>query len=237
MRRINSVDDWQTIAEPRHWKPGRSAYELARKWQPSTIPPASVAKLLEGCDPVVEHLKFEVCVVEKPVVLDTLRGPSMTDLMAHARNAQGERVVIAVEGKTDETFGLRVFSWVRGDRELPKPVGEPRPSRLRRLEFLAAQLGRPIDMNSPLRYQLLHRTVSAVIEAAQCGATAAVVVVHSFAAVDSDQANWKDFEEFLGAFRLQAGKDRLVGPAGLGSPISLPVYFGWASDSSSSAIA
>jgi hypothetical protein len=231
MRRLHNVRDWEAIAERRHWRPGRSAYELAHKWLPATIPPSQVAQLLRSGPPVLESLRFELCVVEKPVVLDTLKGPSMTDLMAYARNQGGDRVVLAVEGKTDETFGLRVFSWIRGDKELQQPDGQPRPSRERRLLFLASQLGLSITADSRLRYQLLHRTASAILEAAQLGAAAAVVVIHSFAGEGADADNWKDFSEFLRLLGLSPSKGTLVGPVSLGSPIKVPVFFGWAADS------
>lgn len=231
MRRLHNVRDWQSIVEPRHWRPGRSAYELAHKWQPATIPPPEVARLLRSCPPVLEDLSFELCLVEKPVVLDSLKGPSMTDLMAHARNQSGERVVLAVEGKTDEKFGLRVYSWVCGDKELKQPGGHPRRSREKRLLFLASQLCLLINSESPLRYQLVHRTVSAILEAVQLGAAAAVVLVHSFAVGDGDTDNWEDFSEFLRALGLTSTKGRLIGPVSLGSPVSVPVFFGWVADS------
>jgi hypothetical protein len=65
-------------------------------------------------DPLVENLALDYGLVEKPVFLDTLKGPSWTDVMAYAHNAAGEMVVIAVEGKARESFGSPVSEWVLG---------------------------------------------------------------------------------------------------------------------------
>ena len=61
---------------------------------------------------------------------------------------------------------------------LPPPPDQP--------EFLSNHLSKEIPPDSTLRYQLLHRTVSAV---------AAVVLVHAFGREAAD--NLSDFSEFL----------------------------------------
>ena len=70
------------------------------------------------------------------------------------------------------------------------------PTRLRRLEFLSRHLAHTISPESPLRYQLLHRTVSAVLEAQMNGAAAALVLVRSFGVDAGD--NFVDFGNFVG---------------------------------------
>jgi hypothetical protein len=60
-------------------------------------------------------------------------------------------------------------------------------------------------MSTPIRdsvrYQLLHRTASAVIEAERFGARHAVMLVHSF----TEENLWfDDFAEFASVFRLKA---------------------------------
>jgi len=70
---------------------------------------------------------------------------------------------------------------------LPPPPDQP--------EFLSNHLSKEIPPDSTLRYQLLHRTVSAVLEAQLHGAVAAVVLVHAFGREAAD--NLSDFSEFL----------------------------------------
>jgi len=140
----------------------------------------------------------DLCLVEKPVFLDTKFGPSMTDLMGYACNAKGDAVVL-----------------------------EPRPTRARRLEFLSKHLSRTISSDSPIRYQLLHRTVSAVLEAQLHGAAAAVVLVQSFG--PDTAANFSDFSEFLNELGGGTGATKRVvsGPYQLGEQRDMPTYFLW----------
>jgi hypothetical protein len=150
----------------------------------------------------------------------------MTDLMAYGRNAKGDAVIVAVEGKADEPFASRVSAWARGDQKNPSIAAEPRRTRVRRLEFLSKHLSRAISPDSPLRYQLLHRTVSAVLEAQLHGAAAALVLIHAFGPETAD--NFSDFSEFL----IELGgsgatKGVVSGPYRMGEQRDLPTYFLW----------
>ena len=171
-------------------------------------------------------MSVDLCLVEKPVFLDTKIAPSMTDLMAYGSNAKGDAIVLAVEGKADEPFASRVSAWVRGDAMTPMMTTAPRQSRLRRLKFLSKHLAKTITPDSTLRYQLLHRTVSAVLEAQLHGAAAAVVLVHAFGP-DAPE-NLLDFSDFL---RELGGspvtKGTVSGPYQLGEQRDLPTYFLW----------
>jgi len=154
----------------------------------------------------------------------------MNDLMGYARNAAGDRVIVAVEGKARETFGLPVSSWVRGDRLTPLESDRVRPSRLRRLAFLAQELGINVDSDSSLRYQLLHRTTSALIEGALHGAVAAIVVVHSFADVSIDVENWNDYNTFLAKLGVgTTAKGEVTSPLLCRKYSNMPLYFLWVS--------
>jgi hypothetical protein len=150
----------------------------------------------------------------------------MTDLMAYGRNARGDAVVLAVEGKADEPFASRVWAWVRGDEKNPTMSADPRRTRLRRLEFLSNHLSKEIPPDSTLRYQLLHRTVSAVLEAQLHGAVAAVVLVHAFGREAAD--NLSDFSEFLTELGGSGvTKGMVSGPYQLGEQRNVPTYFLW----------
>src|SRR5436305_2685332 len=115
-KRLAKVDDWRGLAGDDKWVAGRSAYELAHSWQSSAGLPQPIRAVLDASSHKVLHgLTVDLCLVEKPVFLDTHIGPSMTDLMAYGRNWNGEPIVVAVEGKADEPFGSRVATWVCGD--------------------------------------------------------------------------------------------------------------------------
>lgn len=228
MRRLTRPDDWRGIAGEENWVPAHSAYELAYAWQGAGGIPAPIAqRLTESGHPVLAELTLDVGLVEKPVFLDTLAAPSMTDLMGYARNQVGDRVVIAVEGKAVESFGLPVHAWVRGDRSRPEPGAVPRPTRERRLAFLAERLGLSPDVDSPLRYQLFHRTVSALSEAQLHGAAAAVLLVHSFARAE-DGENWSAYGAFLAALGASAAEKGVVsGPLATPTRPLVPLFALW----------
>lgn len=180
-KRLVTVDDWRGLAGDEKWVPTRSAYELAHCWHQSGGLPQPIARVLNASGhEVLRGVSIELCLVEKPVFLDTKIAPSMTDLMAYGHNEKGDSIVLAVEGKANEPFASRVWAWVRGDEKNPTMTTAPRQTRLRRLEFLSKHLSKTIGPNSTLRYQLLHRTVSAVLEAQLHGAAAAVVLIHAF---------------------------------------------------------
>jgi hypothetical protein len=161
--------------------------------------------------------------VEHPSFLDTAKAPSRTDVLAYCRTAHNEPVVIAVEGKAGEPFGPTVGEW-------RQPGGQVRDSRRRRLEFLCDRLGLVAGRVDALRYQLLHRTASAVIEAQKVGAVGALMLVHAFAV---DDAAWADFRLLLHALDVDLmDKDAVGGPVPLGggSLPTVPTYFAWVQD-------
>lgn len=226
-KRLKTVDDWRGLAGGDKWVPSRSAYELAHCWQQFGGLPNPIANALDASGHEALHgVMLDLCLVEKPVFLDTKIAPSMTDLMAYGRNAKGETIIIAVEGKADEPFASRVRDWVRGDETNPTMTTAPRWTRLRRLDFLSKHLAKTITTDSTLRYQLLHRTVSAVLEAQLHGAAAAVVLIHAFG--PDTPENVLAFSEFLaelGGHAVTTGK--VSGPYQLGELEDLPTYFLW----------
>jgi len=225
MLKLGSPEAWKGLAGEDKWKASRSAYELAYAWQGAGGIPLRLRDAFNDSGiSELSGLKLEVAFVEKPTFLDTPIGPSMTDIMGYARNRLGSPVILGIEGKATESFGLPVNAWVRGDIAQPPKDAAPRPTRVKRLEYLAQRLGIVADADSALQYQLLHRTVS---EAALHGAELAVLVVHCFA--DEDRQNWQAFERFLAALGASTPeRDRVVGP--LSIPGEIPLYAIWFKD-------
>lgn len=106
---------------------------------------------------------------------------------------------IAVEGKAEEPFGdSTVAEWRAG-------AG---PGRRQRLDHLLDVLALPDDERLPsIRYQLLHRTASAIIEARRFGARHAVMLVHSFSA---HGAWYDDFAAFAALYGADVSKGTIV---------------------------
>ncbi len=111
--------------------------------------------------------------------------PSQTDILALARNENG-LVVLGVEAKVDEPFGPTV-----GEKRSGASTGQQE-----RLAYLERMLGCPTPIQNEIRYQLLHRTVSAGLIAQEFHALTAVMLVQSFSPV----AKWRDdFDAFAQA--------------------------------------
>lgn len=72
-----------------------------------------------------------------------------------------------------------------------------------------------------IRYQLLHRTVSAIIEAKKFNAKNALVLVHSFS---QSYEHFEDYNQFLALYGLSGEKDLLIGPVNING---IDLYFGW----------
>lgn len=201
MRRIylpaESPDQWRAfLAQPDlHWKAGRSAHALAHAWQaaagaPDGFPPEVRAALAQA--PALAAAEVLLVLPEHETPLPGGRAASQTDALVLARTPEA-LVVIGVEGKVVETFGPTVAEWEVGASD----------GKRERLAFLLATLGLP-SVPSEIRYQLLHRTAAALLEANRFRAQHAVVLVHSF---DTGQTGFDDFRRFaslLGA-DVQAG--------------------------------
>jgi len=115
--------------------------------------------------------------------------PSQSDLLVIAYEAEG-RVAITVEGKVDEPFGPTLQ-----ERRL-----ETSPGVQERISYLLKILGLPSDIPGTIRYQLLHRTASAILAAKQFEAERAIMLVHSF----SQERRWyEDFEAFVRLFGME----------------------------------
>lgn len=121
--------------------------------------------------------------------------PSQNDLFILAKDSDCELVTIAVEGKVSEPFGPTLAEW--------KPTESK--GKTIRFEFLRNLLGLK-ETPSNIRYQLLHRSASAILEAQKFNAKSAVMLVHSF----SQEMLWlDDFQSFASLFEIYAEPGKL----------------------------
>lgn len=185
MKRIyvptQSGTDWQRLlGKPKlHWKKGRSAMSAAACWEESEprLPP-EISALLDGChDPAISGLELLLAIPEWEVALPGGDTASQTDVMAICRNGSG-LVILGVEAKVDEPFGPTL-----AEKKSGATIGQ-----LERIAYLERELGRTSPFGGEIRYQLLHRTVSALLTARAFHASVAVMFVHSF----SQESKWRD---------------------------------------------
>ena len=121
---------------------------------------------------------------------------------------------MTVEGKVNEDFDQTIGQWL-------KNVTSPRSGKHTRLAFLSRTLGIQGYEINHVRYQLLHRTVSALIEAERLGLTTAVMLVHSFSQEDE---HLEDYQEFVKLFAT-TGDANAVSYAGKKNGVDL--YLAW----------
>jgi hypothetical protein len=136
--------------------------------------------------------------------------PSQNDIWVLARGRSG-LISIAVEGKVDEPFGPTLGEW-KADASTGKQT---------RLAFLQQMLGLTAPLADTVRYQLLHRTASAVLEAQRFGAGQAVVLIHSF----SPENRWlADFAAFTALFGVDFQPGHLASAT---ARDGMPLHLGW----------
>jgi hypothetical protein len=225
-----SADDWQALlAEPqKQWKSGFSAKALAHCWQEADDFPSSVrAAFAASGFPLFQNVELLLALPEYKVPLPGGRRASQTDLFALGRSGD-DLVSVAVEGKVAESFGERVEDWIEQRAAEEEKRGRPRePSAgaQERLKYLCEIVGLREEEVFDLRYQLLHRTASALIEARRFTARHALMLVHSFS--QTDPADWlDDFQTFADRLKCEeAAGGRVVF---VGDRDGIDLYLGWA---------
>jgi hypothetical protein len=212
-RPIDSPDDWrQLLAEPvKHWKTGYSAKSLAYCWQEAKGFPPEVRHVFRnsGID-IFQDVKMLVVFPEYKVPLPGGRRASQSGIFVLAKGS-GQLISIMVEGKVHEPFGETVAEWrAEGSR-----------GKEGRLDYLCQLLKLDKDKVNNIRYQLLHRTASAVIEADRFNAPNALTLVHSF----SKTNEWfDDYSQFLALFGAKGEPDSLAFAENLDG---INLYFAW----------
>lgn len=204
-------DDWkQLLADPeKQWKKGFSARSLAYSWQEANDIPKEVKEVLLKV-PEFKELESLIIIPEHQVPLPGGTRPSQNDCWVLARTSN-DLVSIAIEGKVSEPFGPSIGEWFQDASDGKK----------QRLSYLCSQLGLDDSLPENIRYQLLHRTASAVIEAKRFNAKFAVMAVHSF----SQTAEWlNDYKEFATLFGVKADSDSIVS---VGSKEGVDLYLAW----------
>lgn len=213
--------DWRRLlADPmKHWKQGKSALELAVSWEAARnngrgLPP----EIASAIDTVValRGADLLICFPEHQVHLDGGGHPSQNDLWALLRTSTGN-ASLALEAKAGEPFDNLVKDWL--------PDGEQNSRKPQRLAALQSILGINGKDVSRIRYQLLHRTASALLEAKRFQAESAILIVQSFKRIE-DEESWKDFNTFCQLLDVSPVEGVLHQAL---VKANIPLYVGWVS--------
>ena len=212
------VDDWQRLlADPKkHWRTGFSARALAYAWESANgFPPEVRALFANSGYPAFQDVELLLAIPEHKVLMPPYGGhPSQNDLFALAKDGDGNLIALTVEGKVLESFGEKLAQW----------NAEKSKGKVKRLAFITETLGLVGgEIAFTIRYQLLHRTASAIIEAERFSARSAVMIVHSFSQNDL----W--FDDYQAFLRLFDVHEVPVGTLHfLTETRGIRVYSGWA---------
>ena len=189
-------DDWKhLLVDPDlPWKAGYTAYALAHRWEQAKGFPNEIQEAL-GSVPALENAELLLAIPEYKINLPGGGAASQSDIFCLAKNRDG-LVSIMVKGKVNEPFGPLVRDW----------NVDPSPGKVTRLNFLCRTLGLDPDQVQDVRYQLLHRTASAVMEAKRFRASTAAMLIHSF----SPTYHWfEDYAAFADLFGTYTSMDQV----------------------------
>lgn len=216
-RPITNPEEWkQLLADPdKHWKTGHSAKALAYCWQEATDFPQSVKRVFKNSGlELFQNTELLMGLPEYRVPLPGGKRASQNDIFLLAKG-NSRLISIAVEGKAGESFGKVVADWKLRDRGGKK----------RRLSFLCRELQLDENAVDHIRYQLLHRTASAVIQAKRFRAENALMLVHSFSRTkyQEDEA-FQDYCQFLKLFAIKGRQNFLSFAKNING---IDLYFGW----------
>lgn len=206
-------EDWRkSLADPdKQWKRGYSAFELAYRWQNSAAFPPEISALLNQ-QSATQHATLLLGIPEHRVALAGGARASQTDLWVLARTNAG-LLSIAVEGKVNESFGPTIGEW--------QPGGSA--GRTERWAALCKLLEVAEHCDAGIRYQLFHRTASALLEAKRFFARGAAVIVHSFSPTSQSFDDFRRFVQLMGGDVVEPGRFVAVPPRE-----GVALYFGWA---------
>lgn len=201
----DNAEDWKRfLADPdKQWRDGYSAKSTAIHWEKSAGLPKDIKQIIKEAG--LENPDLLLAIPEWKTPLPGGQRESQTDVFALIRTTQG-LIVCAVEAKVAEPFGPTVNEWIENASE----------GKQQRLSYLQTVLGISGDIGH-LRYQLFHRTASAIIEADNFDAHLAAMIVQSF----HKDSLWKeDLIAFASAMDVELGK---ISQTKSGQPILL----GW----------
>ena len=202
------------LGAPHHWKEGRSAKNLIDLWWAANAIPPSIGQMLEAV-PEWQGAELIDAFAERCTSLDDGRpSHSQSDLLAIVGLAAGIGV-LSIEAKVDEGFDKTVDQWLKGDSK----------GKAHRLSKLVGLLGVEPHGFGKLRYQLLHRTASAIIEAKRYRTRQAAMIVQSWCPDLSGLEDFLVFCEAIGIARPEIG--RLTSPVVIDA---VELRLGWSAE-------
>jgi hypothetical protein len=190
------------LASPdKQWKRKYSAFETAVSWEAASSSASGLPKELETLlRTTFDDPMLLLAVAEHKVDLVGGNAASQSDVWAVINTSRG-LLSLTVEAKALESFGNETLErWLGGTSE------QSIKNRKDRWEHVRANLP-ATESYLGVRYQMLHRCASAVIEAKRLGASHAAFVVQAF---NTPKTSFREFEKFCSALDIPAGRGSLA---------------------------
>ncbi len=211
------VGDWKKkLSDPdKHWKRKRSAFECAISWESAKGEdhglPEEINKVLCKSKKFADA-ELLLAIPEHQVPLEGGSRGSQNDVWALIKFTN-EVFSVSVEAKAGESFDKTVFDWMNQNSNT-----EHREERLKDLKSILQIENKDTDH---IRYQLLHRAVSAILEGRRFRTDGAMMIIQSFTS-KSDRFN--DFADFCDLFGVKAERNIAFH---IRSFQDKPLYFCW----------
>lgn len=157
------------LGAPHHWKEGRSAKCLIDSWWAANDIPPSIRRMLNDTPDWRDAVLIDAFAERCTDLEDGRPSHSQSDLLAIV-GLPGGIGILSIEAKVDEGFDKTVDQW----------IGDGSAGKATRLAKLTTLLGIPSPSERELRYQLLHRTAAAVLEAQRYRTGQAAMIVQSW---------------------------------------------------------
>ena len=175
------------LGKPSHWKEGRSAKCLVDQWWHANALPSTVARMLDHTSEWQGAELVDAYVERQTSLEDGRPSHSQSDLLAIVA-LENRLGIIAIEAKVDEGFDKTVSEWLGNDSF----------GKVRRLTKLCELLGISPDGIGDLRYQLLHRAASAILEAKRYRASQTAMIIQSWCPNASGFQDFVAFSQVVG---------------------------------------
>jgi hypothetical protein len=194
----DGIGDWKKkLGDPDlHWQRGRSAFECAVSWEAADKKhgvPNSICSVLNNSSKFKDP-ELLLAIPEHVVPLKGRGKGSQNDVWGLFKFKQ-KIFSVSVEAKAGENFDKTVKDWLNKDSK--------KAGRKERLKDLKSILQIEKKDTDNIRYQLLHRCVSAILEARRFQSDGAMMIIQSFSEFDS----FDDFSNFCDLFGIEAERN------------------------------
>jgi hypothetical protein len=221
---IKKWEEWTRPKRSYHWKPGRSAMELARAWfkHDRINIPKEVIGILSSHDRL-KGFNFSKGIPEFVTPLPE-RGEGRNHDLYINGTTSNESFTLCIEAKADEPFGNQSVAeyYLSAIRKRQHGVKTKAPDRINTLLSFVGENNFDTKKSawSGVRYQLLTAICGTAIQATKDSSTLGILVIHEFQTDNTTKDNLKrnahDFEFFMRVFlnapEFTIKPGNLVGP-------------------------